>query len=496
MKKYHLLSYLLLCCMALVTGTSCSDDDNPGQEVNDPEKWTDPFPSTDQLTVKHNNTLYYLSPWSQESQAMSDNMINRYKEAVPYTSGVKMEVGDAFFFTRQDITRIESDATLLAEFKDMFYKRSIIMMMEGGTSTDFNTVCTLLDCYNPYDYEEDSRDELLLWVFSGPLPSASGFYSKLKGTTEGNNEGEAQEMDDYGQGINCDMISQSLKDALQPKPLSNSTTNLTDLVEAYIVTEPASYSLPRYGHPEQDYGKCDNFQVQAQIWSAYSQEQKRHFHLVNLSFIAKVDVSFYGEWHNTSNYYKAYGICLTDVELGFYPLRETSGVINKYSPTTTLHQTSYTSEVSMQLGGAINTSGPELSGGVSLGNSRTITINDIDIIDKCDPEAGWSTLKWQFKLREPTSHFNLLCYASSAIDEGAFVGRNTCSLSTDFIISVADGDDAAWAMYMEPTLKAFFFKDELWQHSQYEDVYNGDSGISLDRLIHLPNVKPKENPKK
>ena len=70
-----------------------------------------------------------------------------------------MEVGDAFFFTRQDIDRIQSDTDLLADIKDMFHKRSIVMMMEGGTNEDFNTVCTLLDCYNPYAKEDESYSD-------------------------------------------------------------------------------------------------------------------------------------------------------------------------------------------------------------------------------------------------------------------------------------------------------------------------------------------------
>lgn len=149
--------------------TSCGDDedDYAPDNVNDPEKLTDPLPTTDQLGVTHNNTLYYLSFWSKEDQRISENMINRYKEAVPYAPGKKMEVGDAFFFTRQDIDRIQSDTDLLADIKDMFHKRSIVMMMEGGTNEDFNTVCTLLDCYNPYAKEDESySDELPLWVFS------------------------------------------------------------------------------------------------------------------------------------------------------------------------------------------------------------------------------------------------------------------------------------------------------------------------------------------
>ena len=138
MKKIHLLHYLLLCYMVLAVATSCGDDedDYAPDNVNDPEKLTDPLPTTDQLGVTHNNTLYYLSFWSKEDHMISENMINRYKEAVPYAPGKKMEVGDAFFFTRQDIDRIQSDTDLLADIKDMFHKRSIVMMMEGGTNED------------------------------------------------------------------------------------------------------------------------------------------------------------------------------------------------------------------------------------------------------------------------------------------------------------------------------------------------------------------------
>ena len=130
MKKIHLLHYLLLCYMVLAVATSCGDDedDYAPDNVNDPEKLTDPLPTTDQLGVTHNNTLYYLSFWSKEDHMISENMINRYKEAVPYAPGKKMEVGDAFFFTRQDIDRIQSDTDLLADIKDMFHKRSIVKM--------------------------------------------------------------------------------------------------------------------------------------------------------------------------------------------------------------------------------------------------------------------------------------------------------------------------------------------------------------------------------
>lgn len=89
MKKIHLLHYLLLCYMVLAVATSCGDDedDYAPDNVNDPEKLTDPLPTTDQLGVTHNNTLYYLSFWSKEDHMISENMINRYKGGGSLCSG-------------------------------------------------------------------------------------------------------------------------------------------------------------------------------------------------------------------------------------------------------------------------------------------------------------------------------------------------------------------------------------------------------------------------
>ena len=53
----------------------------------------------------------------------------------------------------------------------------------------------------------------------------------------------------------------------------------------------------------------------------------------------------------------------------------------------------------------------------------------------------------------------MFCYASSAVNGGAKAGITTCSLSTDFIISVPDGADNEWKVSMYPTLKTYFFSD-------------------------------------
>ena len=87
MKKTHVLRYLL-CGAMLLSGLSCSDDENgyDPNNVNDPEKLTEPCPTTDELEVTHANSLYYLSAWSEGVHTLSDNMVNRYQETVPYTS--------------------------------------------------------------------------------------------------------------------------------------------------------------------------------------------------------------------------------------------------------------------------------------------------------------------------------------------------------------------------------------------------------------------------
>lgn len=335
-----------------------------------------------------------------------------------------------------------------------------------------------------------------MWVFSGPLPSASGFYSKLNGLSAATGvegvegvEGEesVQVINEYGQGINCDMTSLSLQRALEPKAPSNSSSNLTDLVSAYIVTGQRSEAVPVY--IGSDEGKTVTFQVETKIWTAYSKDKKSHFYLVNLGFIAHVEPAFYGEWHCDS--WKAYGCCLTNVELKCYPFQSNGAIIHAHAPQTTEHQTSYTSQVSMQLGGVVNIEGPQITGGVTISNSYTETINDIEVINKTNPAQGSPILNWRFDLREPTSHFNMFCYEQSAIDAGAKAGITTCSLSTDFIISVSEGADNEWVVSMLPTVKAFFFSDFLGVHKQQEHVYDSSIGWFIDNYISFPTVDLK-----
>ena len=79
----------------------------------------------------------------------------------------------------------------------------------------------------------------------------------------------------------------------------------------------------------------------------------------------------------------------------------------------------------------------------------------------------------------------MFCYASSAVNGGAKAGITTCSLSTDFIISVPDGADNEWKVSMYPTLKTYFFSDLFGFHDQYETLFDdaAESWITLILII-------------
>ena len=72
MKKIHLLHYLLLCYMVLAVATSCGDDedDYAPDNVNDPEKLTDPFAYY--RPVRRNTQQHALLPFVLEQRRPYD----------------------------------------------------------------------------------------------------------------------------------------------------------------------------------------------------------------------------------------------------------------------------------------------------------------------------------------------------------------------------------------------------------------------------------------
>ena len=114
-------------------------------------------------------------------------------------------------------------------------------------------------------------------------------------------------------------------------------------------------------------------------------------------------------------------------------------------------------------------------------------------------KSKWQSTPYTFSLGPyyahcDTLHFNMFCYASSAVNGGAKAGITTCSLSTDFIISVPDGADNEWKVSMYPTLKTYFFSDLFGFHDQYETLFDdaAESWIGIEKVFNLPTVDLKD----
>ena len=218
--------------------------------MNDPEKLTEPCPTTDELEVTHEQTLYHLSAWNTGESAIAENMVNRYQETVPYTADEldRMQTGDAFLFSSNDIARIESDDELLTAMKSMVNEKSIIMMMEGGTMDDYARITDLLGVFNHYGENPDNSNTdaatgaVPLWIFSGELPGAKGLFAQLTSAarTATDEEGALEAtpssyINEHGQGVKCDMVSRSIQEALQPRAPAGNSNSLVDLINAYIL---------------------------------------------------------------------------------------------------------------------------------------------------------------------------------------------------------------------------------------------------------------------
>lgn len=88
----------------------------------------------------------------------------------------------------------------------------------------------------------------------------------------------------------------------------------------------------------------------------------------------------------------------------------------------------------------------------------------------------------------------LICFVTRRVLSMEVLRITTCSLSTDFIISVPDGADNEWKVSMYPTLKTYFFSDLFGFHDQYETLFDdaAESWIGIEKVFNLPTVDLKD----
>ena len=281
------------------------------------------------------------------------------------------------------------------------------------------------------------------------------------------------------------MVSRSIQEALHPRAPVGNSNSLVDLINAYLIIDQASYSFPPVeGRTAEDY-----YQFEVRIWNVYSKDQNRQYYLVNLAYNVNAQHHFWGEWHSWTD--KAYGLCMTSLKLYFNVEDGEGFVLHEHSPKTTENEVSYTSSVSLDLGGDISLDGPRISGGVNISNSHTVNIKDVSVKNLCEPIPDEPKAIWEFLLREPTAKFCMFCHGSAEVIKGAEAGISNFSGSVDFILSCPHDQPKSprfW-LYVDGLSKMYWFFRLYGINKDRIQKFGFGSG---EMLVYFPRVNPTE----
>ena len=454
MKNQVFLSFFLIMALIFV---SCPDSSDSGGG-DGPDLYFE-IPTEDSVSHHmhdHGSVLYYYSAAdiALNHSSLVDNMVKRYKTAKKWDKADDLKQGDMFLFAYNEFAAIQGDSAKFEAFKKMYYDSGVILAMEGGYETDFSRVCATIGCYNPYEGMSDAKHlpgEKPLWVFSGPLPQAAGVVVKLCPSDESTaflhpdyaNLDKAGFLSDYYQGQFCDLAVNGIKKAMKA-PSARNAQALTDLISAYKVFSQYSYPInPKLYKKDKEITepRIDPFQVELDIYNAYSETEQRNYYYIHAEIICSFVNGFIGEYHRAG--YKNYGFYGRSVTFSCHPDSPAGVIIHQSSPQTTRQTTTYTSGVSFNLGGEVTLAGPGASVGISISKSQTYSIDDVTISELTSVGAS-PVASWKFALRDPTVKSALDCWATSAITDCSLTGRTTFHGGTDFIVSMPKGHDPAW----------------------------------------------------
>ena len=457
---------ILYCAMAaaLFVGTvGCADekegtDDPTVDNAVDPDLYdVDPQPETDQEEVKMNTTLYFFSDAdaATDSCSLKDNFVSRFASAQKWDGVSIPSQGDCLLFNVDEASSIVGNAAGLDALKKM-HEAGVLLVMEGGSEKDFERVCRMVENYNPYAVgdaeEEPNGGELPLWIWTGPLPGAASLAMLLEPT-----DTDGDFTDDFSQGELCDMALTEIKDALAAvngtagMSVANGTKSgdeqkeLTQLMNAtkfYIYKsqkiESSDYRSSKKG------SHTNNYQVEFDVWYAFSEDEQRNYYYIHEEISCPFKNTYVGVYSKSvSGIAKVCEWFGRQVDVTFEPVSNANDVkIHRSSPTSTQSSQSYTSGFSWNLGGNVSYKfGGEsagatvgLSGGISVSNSHTYTVNDVTIADNGD-NGSECKASWSFILSGVRTTYAPFSTACVNMYEGSLTGRTKLQAGTDFIIS-------------------------------------------------------------
>lgn len=454
------------------------------------------IPNTDQLNSKINKVLYKIGSVSSGKEThYIDNIISRYAITKELSDSDTPTSGDAIVFDASNLNFILNNEVIIERLKKIF-KSEVIFYMNGGSEKDFAQICNALSCYNPYEKSTfiTHKGEVPVWMFSGKLPSSNGMYCRLSPSdandiVEGSENSEAVFFSDYVQGTYCDLIINEIKEGLESNiRFGDSSSELTKIMSAIKIYIPGSQTNNVYLKEQEKFEKrTNNYLMEYDIWNVFSENEKRNYYYIHQQLTLSFSNLFVGEYHDQEwAAFKAYGWCGTEVKTYFkHATNQNSVIFHKMSPNSTQTAKVYTSEVGFNIGGSVTTAEAGISGGVSINNSTSYTVEDVNITNNSVASSIESKASWIFNLREPDAHFHAFWFANVAIDEGSLSGRSTFITGADYIFSVPQGTENRWEAGYSVTMRLSRFYHFITMSTKHKEII----GTFKNDRISLPVVK-------
>lgn len=479
MKKDSAIAFLFRAMMVAVVAmvaaafAACSDDDVDGPLQGSDTDFVEVVdePTEDVVTNRIDRTAYIVDGLitANSERAMIDNFLDRYTRTVPFRDLQTVVAGDAVAFEATALNELLGDETTANNIK-YAYNHGAVLLMNGGKTSDFARLCSMLDCYNPYAGEtevQSSDGEKNLWVLSGELPGVRGVYAKLSSSipptdstmitevddagnvdtkvSEEKEEAEPGFMSEYRQGQLCEQVTKGINESLTPKVMANTEQQeLTDLMSATKVFLTGSVSWKK--HYKKKLNRTAYYSIELNIWNAYSETENRQYYLIHQEMTYSFADYCIGSWH--ANAWKDYGPYGKYYETTFCNTGKPENVtFHRLSPGTTQTSTSYTSSVGFNLGGSVSTkAGLGITGGLNISHSQAYTVDDVTVYNNSVATTRASKASWKFDMRDAKGHFNWKAHGSVDIDPCSASGRSTFVSGTDYIFSVPQGTPNNWQL--------------------------------------------------
>lgn len=474
--REFLFRAMMLATVALTATVivACSDDDDAAQVADSDIVEIVDEPTVDVVTSHIDRTAYIVDGLitANSERTMVDNFLNRYARTVPFRDLQSIVPGDAVAFDVTALNGLLGDAATVEKIKAAFGSGAVLLM-SGGTKSDFTRLCDTLDCYNPYAEMEETAaadGEKLLWVLSGELPGVGGIYAVLSPyssspdsvmTTLVEGSGgagvEASEVEsaepglvsEYYQGQLCEQLTEGINRSLTAKAKAQANADQPELTNLMSATKVYLTDSFRWKYKQKI--RTGYYTIEMDIWNAYSEAEKKQYYLIHQEMTFSMKDYCVGSFHNGSM--KTYGMYGKYYETTFRNVTKPGAVtFHRLAPSTTQTSTSYTSTVGFNLGGSVSTKGGAgISGGINISHSEAYTVEDVSIYNNSVATSKASNASWLFDMRDPSPTFNWKSHASIDFRPCSASGRSTCICGTDYIFSVPNGTSNNWRLDLSIT---------------------------------------------